>query len=112
MAIRVCRLEEIPLGLGRAFNIHGYSIAIFRPRSGRVHAMDNECPHRGGPLADGLLAGDRVVCPLHAYKFNLESGECEQKNICSVNTWIVQIHDGWLHVEVPVNAGCDVPCNS
>ena len=48
---------------------------MFYSRNGRVYATDAECPHKGGPLADGLLGGSTVICPLHGWKFNLETGK-------------------------------------
>ena len=68
------RVEQIPVGEGRAFRVAGVSIAVFRTRSGALYATQAECPHRGGPLADGLLGGGKLVCPLHAYRFDLETG--------------------------------------
>ena len=68
-------LESVPLGEGRTVIVDGRSIAIFRPRSGQVYATQADCPHLGGPLVDGILTGDSVVCPLHEMKFNLNTGE-------------------------------------
>ncbi len=66
---------QIPLGEGRRFEIGGTAIAVFRSRQGRVFATQAECPHRAGPLADGLIGGGALICPLHNFKFNLETGE-------------------------------------
>jgi nitrite reductase (NADH) small subunit len=69
-------LEEIPLGQGRAFQIGTESVAVFRLRNGTLHAIQNDCPHRGAPLSEGVVGADSVVCPYHAWKFSLKSGEC------------------------------------
>lgn len=66
--------ERIPLGEGRTFQIDGHDIAVFRARDGRLYATQAGCPHRGGPLADGLVGDGSVICPLHAYRFDLSSG--------------------------------------
>jgi nitrite reductase (NADH) small subunit len=87
--IRVCSLEELPIGLGRAFEVSGRQVALFRTRKGNVFAVDNRCPHKGGPLAEGMLAGDSVVCPLHAFRFELTSGNCDQPGTCPVATYPV-----------------------
>lgn len=74
----VCELgpvEQIPLGEGRNFRVAGEEIAVFRTRRGEVFAVQAQCPHRGGPLADGMVGGDTVTCPLHAYTFELSTGE-------------------------------------
>jgi nitrite reductase (NADH) small subunit len=65
----------IPLGEGREFEIASERIAVFRIRSGGVFAVQAQCPHKAGPLADGLLGGSTLVCPLHAWKFDLATGE-------------------------------------
>ena len=68
-------VEQIPVGEGRRFEIGGRGIAVFRSRKGRLFATQAECTHRAGPLADGLIGGDALICPLHNFKFNLETGE-------------------------------------
>lgn len=67
-------VDQIPLGQGRCFKIGSRSVAIFRNRAGDLFAVDSICPHRQGPLADGLLGGNTVICPLHGYKFSLTNG--------------------------------------
>jgi len=99
--VRCCRIEQIALGMGRAFEIEGRSVAVFRTRGGTVLAADNECPHRGGPLADGILAGGQIVCPLHAFRFNLSTGACDQDGACELNLYPVEIHEGWIFIRVP-----------
>jgi nitrite reductase (NADH) small subunit len=67
-------LTQIPEGEGRTFSVSGRQVAVFRTRSGSIFATQAECPHRKGPLADGLLGNDSVVCPLHEWTFDLNSG--------------------------------------
>jgi nitrite reductase (NADH) small subunit len=71
--IAVCRTSDVPLGEGRAATVAGRRIAVFHTESGWF-ALDNACPHRGGPLADGILADRCVVCPLHDRRFDLATG--------------------------------------
>lgn len=68
-------LERIPLGEGRAYRLAGCDVAVFRTRDGAVYAVQAECPHRGGPLADGLVGDGKVLCPLHGQAFDLATGE-------------------------------------
>lgn len=70
----VADLEEIPPGEGRTFAVDGEQIAVFRHRSGRVSAVQAVCPHAGGPLADGQIDEDVVICPLHLNAFDLATG--------------------------------------
>jgi nitrite reductase (NADH) small subunit len=67
-------VEAIPVGEGRTCMVGGREIAVFRTREGQVHAVQARCPHRGGPLADGLVGAGVVVCPLHARRFDLRTG--------------------------------------
>jgi nitrite reductase (NADH) small subunit len=75
-------LERIPVGEGRTFAIEGLEIAVFRARSGEVFATQASCPHANGPLADGFVGNGIVVCPFHAYRFDLATG-CPQGNACA-----------------------------
>ena len=72
---KLCRLSAVPSGEGRNFDALGVRITVFRPRSGGVFAVQATCPHRGGPLADGLLGGTTLICPLHAWKFDVSTGD-------------------------------------
>ena len=67
-------ITTIPLGQGRCYIIGTAEIAVFRQRDGRLFATQNRCPHRQGPLAEGVIGDNRVICPLHAHQFNLETG--------------------------------------
>lgn len=72
--VTVGRVDEIPIGEGRTYTVDGEQIAIYRLRDGSLRAVDAVCPHRGGPLADGLIDGDVVVCPLHGMTYDLTTG--------------------------------------
>ncbi|HXK17127.1 MAG TPA: Rieske (2Fe-2S) protein [Polyangiaceae bacterium] len=67
-------ISAIPEGEGRTFEVGGRKLAVFRSRDGAVFATQAECPHRQGPLADGLLGGATLICPLHSLKFDLTTG--------------------------------------
>ena len=67
-------IDQIPVGEGRAFDVHGSQVAVFRLRTGGVHAVSAVCTHRGGPIADGQTDGDVVLCPLHLNVFRLSDG--------------------------------------
>ncbi|AHB56597.1 nitrite reductase small subunit NirD [Pseudomonas aeruginosa] len=71
----ICSLDEInPLGSRVVAGPKG-DIAIFRASDDQVFALDDRCPHKGGPLSQGLIYGKRVACPLHNWQIELESGE-------------------------------------
>jgi nitrite reductase/ring-hydroxylating ferredoxin subunit len=68
------RADEIPVGEGRAYVVDGEQIAIFRLRNGELRAVSAVCTHAGGPIADGQIDGDIVICPLHQNTFDLATG--------------------------------------
>jgi nitrite reductase (NADH) small subunit len=72
--IRIAYCEDIPLREGRAAKVGEREIAIFN-LGDRFLAVENRCPHKSGPLADGIVVGATVVCPLHAWKLSLETGK-------------------------------------
>jgi len=71
--VRITETRNIPSQEGRAVRIAGREIAIFN-LDGRFLAIENACPHKGGPLCDGIVSGTTVVCPLHGQRFDLETG--------------------------------------
>ena len=83
-------LNEIPPGEGRTFGLANERIAVFHTRAGHVFAVQADCPHKGGPLADGLVGGMTLICPLHSWKFNLASGE-ELSGNCGLKTYPARI---------------------
>lgn len=82
-------LDQIPPGEGRVFSVQGREIAVFHTRPGGVYAVQAECPHRQGPLADGLVGGTIVMCPLHARKFDLVTGEGLMDG-CDIQTYPIR----------------------
>ncbi|WP_205391483.1 nitrite reductase small subunit NirD [Xanthomonas hydrangeae] len=74
--IRVCALQELPALGARVLDIDGIpTIALFRTASDQVFALRDRCPHKGGPLSQGIVAGDTVTCPLHGWAIALQSGQ-------------------------------------
>jgi nitrite reductase (NADH) small subunit len=87
--------DAIPLGQGRCYVVAGQEIAVFRQRDGKVFATQNLCPHRQGPLAEGLVGNGKVICPLHAHHFDLSSGTGGESAEC-VRTYAVEEAGGKL----------------
>ena len=75
-------ISTIPMGQGRCYVVGGEEIAVFRQRDGRLFATQNRCPHRQGPLSEGVMGGGRVICPLHSHRFNLEDGAGGEPGEC------------------------------
>jgi nitrite reductase (NADH) small subunit len=68
------KIDQIPRGEGRKFRFRGAEVAVYRTQSGEVFATQSDCPHAGGPLADGLMGAANVICPLHERSFDLRTG--------------------------------------
>jgi nitrite reductase (NADH) small subunit len=97
--LKITTLENIPMREGRCLQLGRHEIAIFRLPD-RVLAIDNRCPHNQGPLCDGMIAGTAVVCPLHGWKIDLESGKvCKPDVPVGVRTWPVRVSDGVIELD-------------
>lgn len=107
--IRVTTLENIPAREGRAVQIGDREIAIFN-LGDRLLATSNRCPHKSGPLCDGIITGTSVVCPLHAWKVSLTNGSVERPASESercVETYPVRVEDGVVVLAVPVDVAVE-----
>ena len=98
---RLGRADDIPMLEGRSVDIGGRRIAVFRTPDG-FRAIDHACPHAGGPLADGIVAGGCVTCPLHGLRIDLDPGEACGDATQRVRTYEVVVRDGalWLAGEL------------
>lgn len=93
--IRVCRLEDIPrLGARRYHRGDGDTIAIFRTAADGVFALRDRCPHKGGPLSQGIVFGETVACPLHNWCIDLKSGTAAAPDEGCVERFPVAVVDG------------------
>jgi nitrite reductase (NADH) small subunit len=80
--INLGSVEKVPKGQGFCFIVGGQEIAVFRQRDGKLFATQNRCPHKQGPLSEGLVGAGKVICPLHSHKFDLCSGEGPEPKEC------------------------------
>jgi nitrite reductase (NADH) small subunit len=103
--VRITSVDSVPLREGRAIQIAGHEIAVFH-LGNRFLAVENRCPHRGGPLADGIVSGGNVVCPLHAWKVDLTSGEVTNQPapLQCVKTFPVRVENNVVSLEIPIAA--------
>lgn len=86
-------IARIPLGEGREFSVDNEEIVVFRTRENNLYALQAKCPHRNGPLADGLVGGGKVICPYHSYKFELSSGQPLGNDCAALKTYQVEINE-------------------
>ncbi|PZS28461.1 MAG: nitrite reductase (NAD(P)H) small subunit [Pseudonocardiales bacterium] len=99
---RLGPVDQIPVGEGRAFAVGDEQVAVFRPRGGGLQALQAICPHRGGPLADGLIDQVQVVCPLHNHAFRLVDGQCTTGE-WTIAAYQVAVEDGEVVVRLRDN---------
>ena len=90
--VEVTPLSEIPPGEGRALAVGGERIAIFNTRDSGVYAVQADCPHKAAPLADGLVGGTTVICPLHSWKFDLTNGAVLMGD-CGLKTYAARLDE-------------------
>jgi nitrite reductase (NADH) small subunit len=105
--IRITTCDNIPPREGRVVVVDGREIAIFNlGTDDQFLAVDNRCPHRGGPLADGIVSGGSVVCPLHAWKVDLQTGSVERPSGTRecVRSYPIRVEEGIVSVQVGANA--------
>jgi nitrite reductase (NADH) small subunit len=94
-------LWQIPLGEGRVFMAGARAVAVFRARDGGVHATDPWCPHRQGPLADGLVGAGTVTCPFHGFRFDLRTGCAIGHDCPPIATYAVSVDAyGEIHLQI------------
>ena len=94
------KLADLPKQIGKEVMINGKSIALFHLTNGDVRAVLNSCPHKNGPLAEGIVSGEFVFCPLYDWKISLVTGEVQKPDNGRVETFETQIIDEYIYVMV------------
>ncbi len=98
--VTIGRLEDIPLRGARCVDTPEGRIAVFRTVDDKVFAMEDSCPHKRGPLSQGIVHGTSVTCPLHNWVISLESGEAQGADIGQVRTVAVRNDNGTLRLDL------------
>jgi nitrite reductase (NADH) small subunit len=96
----VCALTDIPVLGARRFEYGGQPIAVFRTKADAVYAVVDACPHKGGPLSDGIVTEGQVACPLHGWQINLGTGCAEAPDVGCVKTFETAIREGTVWVNL------------
>ena len=97
--VDICPVDSIPERGCRVVYTPQGQIAIFRTASGEIFALDNRCPHKGGPLSEGIVHDRKVTCPLHNWVISLESGEATGADKGGTRRYPVRLQDGRVHVD-------------
>ena len=96
----VARASEIAPGSAKAVVVDGREIAVFNV-GGTFYALDNICPHQGGPLGEGILNGETISCPWHMWEFDSRSGACLVDDRMGVPIYDVKVEEGGILVDLP-----------
>ena len=98
--VTVGRVEDLPEGRGATVELlNGKELALYNV-GGKFHAVENFCPHKGAPLADGDLRGHTIECAWHGWRFDLRTGACLNNPSEPVETYEVVVEDGWIKIKV------------
>ena len=92
--VEVAKLADIPPLLARVVRTKQGEIALFHAGDGNIYALDNKCPHKGGPLSEGIVHDCRVTCPLHNWVLDLKTGEATGADEGKARTFEVKVEDG------------------
>ena len=101
--IDVASAADVPSGTGRVVNADGRLVAVFNT-DGAYHAIDNQCPHRGGPLGKGPVSDGVVMCPWHSWSFDVRTGVNVDTGRIRVECFPVAVRDGRILVRVDGSA--------
>ena len=99
MFIDITNVNDLPLNRARSFQVGERTIALYHTAKG-FFASDNRCPHRGGPLGEGDIIGDEIVCPWHLWGFDVASGVCMGNPDISIVTHEVRVEGGRILVKL------------
>ena len=96
--LRVCRLDEIPRLGSRVVELDDIPVAVFRTAEDEVHALEDRCPHKGGPLSQGLVFDQRVTCPLHGWSIRLDTGHACAPDEGCVRRYRIKLEDAEVFI--------------
>lgn len=90
----ICAVTDIPVLGSRVVNAEGGDIALFRNSDDEVFAVHDKCPHKAGPLSQGIVHGRTVTCPLHSWKIELDSGQAVAPDVGCTRRFELKVENG------------------
>lgn len=109
----ICALEDIPvLGARRVRRADNLEIAVFRTADDRVFALVDRCPHKGGPLSQGIVFGEKVACPLHNWTIELATGQVDAPDEGCVRHFAVAVEGGRVLLDAGSTLAARGACES
>ncbi|MFP5349654.1 MAG: nitrite reductase small subunit NirD [Gammaproteobacteria bacterium] len=109
--IEVGKLDDIPRLGARVVRTARGDIAVFRTLDDDVFALDDRCPHKGGPLSQGIVYGRKVACPLHNWSIHLDTGEAVAPDEGCTARYPVRLDAGRIYLALQPQ-GNDTPCGA
>lgn len=98
--VPICELQDIPtLGARRVQRAQGHAVALFRAADDQVFALLDRCPHKGGPLSQGIVFGHRVACPLHNWSIGLTDGCAQAPDLGCTPKFSVRVMGGTVQLD-------------
>lgn len=98
--VKVALLEDIPKLGARVVRSKDVEVGVFHLEDGRIFAVNNKCPHKGGPLSEGIVYGDKIACPLHSWKISLVDGKAEEPDVGQTACFNTKVEDGFVYLEL------------
>lgn len=98
--LEVAPLEDIPVLGSRVVETPNHRIAVFRAKNDEVYAIEDACPHKQGPLSQGIMHGDSVTCPLHNWKISLRSGDALGPDEGCANVYATRVDNGMVFIQL------------
>ncbi len=96
---RICTIDEIPkLGARVVRRQQGYDVALFRTAQDKVLALLDRCPHKGGPLSQGIVFGEKVACPLHNWTIQLDDGCATAPDVGCTQSFQTRVDHGEVYL--------------
>ena len=100
---RACRVEDIPVLGARVVKSASGNIAIFRNAEDEIFALEDRCPHKGGPLSQGIVHGRKVACPLHNWNIQLDDGNAVAPDAGCARSFPVKVENGEIFLRIQFN---------
>jgi nitrite reductase (NADH) small subunit len=99
----VCSVDDIPRLGSRVVKTDQGDVAVFRTADDRVFALRDRCPHKAGPLSQGIVHGEHVTCPLHGWNIGLASGEAAAPDVGCAHRYPVRVESGQVYLDLSVH---------
>jgi nitrite reductase (NADH) small subunit len=98
--VRICLVDDIPKLGSRVVESGNDNIAVFRTGDDKVFALHDQCPHKGGPLSQGIVHGETVTCPLHGWQIGLDTGEAKAPDVGCARRFGCKVENGEVHLDL------------